>query len=212
MELSTVTFRVINTRAIDLGTRSIILNRVVPPQLPPAPALPATAPTADLADVGATEEIIAEKKHEVLFVSATVYDRQVTEVRWFASGREMRIHSNIDFNLLAGAGSFETADTVYSLIVGLDNQTREEAEALNQQAAAEGLPEHAFKQIPPVEAFSKTRSEYTIAASEAGAAPPEEILEALDALHAFYDANRQRLADDYDKREAARTEQERWLK
>lgn len=69
-----------------------------------------------------------------------------------------------------------------------------------------------MKQIPPAESFSKTRSEYTVADGEESKAPPEEILKALDALHTFFDANRQRLAEDYAKQETARIERERWLK
>jgi hypothetical protein len=155
---------------------------------------------------------LAEKKQEVLFLSATVYDRQVTEVRCFAGQREIKIFTNIDFNLLTGQGGFETDDTVYALILGLGNETRGEVDAFNERAAKEGWPQSTLKQIPMPESFSKTRSEYVVADGDESKAPPEEMLKAFDALHTFYDANQQRLAEDYAKRETARIERERWLK
>ncbi len=147
----------------------------------------------------------------MLFLSATVYDNNVTEVRSFAGERECRFLSNIDFNLLAGLGKFETAETAYWLILGVGNETREEVEAFNKRALLQGQKD-GFKRIPQRETFSKIRSEYVIAEEEPNAQPPAEILTALDALHVFYDVNRERLAIEYAKREAARIEQEQWLK
>jgi len=95
------------------------LNRVVPPVLPPAPAAAAKAAQGDAAEISVDEDRAPQKKQEVLFLSATVYDRQVTEVRCFAGQREIKIYTNIDFNLLAGQGGFEADDTVYTLLLGL---------------------------------------------------------------------------------------------
>lgn len=211
-EAPPIKFQVLQSKRIDLGNRALILNRVVPPVLPPAPAAAANAATAESAEIAAEEDRGPQKKQEVLFLSATVYERQVTEVRWFAGQREFKIFTNIDFNLLAGQGGFESDDTVYTLILGLGNETREEVAAFNERATKEGWPQRSFKQIPAPESFSTTRSEYTVAGSDESKAPPEEIMKAFDALHTFYDANRQRLAEEYAKREAARIERERWLK
>jgi hypothetical protein len=136
-EAPPIKFQVLQSKRVDLGDRSLILNRVVPQVLPPAPP-PATAVVVTEAGPALEEERTPQKKQEVLFLSATVYDRQVTEVRSFAGQREIRIFSNIDFNLLAGVGGFETEDTVYTLLMGLGNETREEIEAFNEQASSEG--------------------------------------------------------------------------
>lgn len=208
-------FQVLQGWKIDLGNRSIFLNRVAPPVLSPAPLAPppAPAPTAgEVAKAEAEEARTPQKKSEVLFLSATVYDRSVTEVRSFGGEREYSFLTNIDFNLLAGVASFETADTAYLLILGVGNESHEEVEAFNKRAAEQGESKEAFKRIPPLETFSKTRSEYVIAEDEPNVQPPAETLAALDALHVFYDTNRERLAEGYAKREVARVGQERWLK
>ena len=211
-ETPPIKFQVLQSKRIDLGDRSLFLNRVVPPVLPPMPAAPAAVASAEAAEIAVEEERTPQKEQEVLFLSATVYDRQVTEVRCFAGQREIKIFTNIDFNLLAGQGGFETNDAVYTLLLGLGNETREQVEAFNDEAAKQGWPERAIKRIPTPESFSKTRSEYTVAGGDESKEPPEEVFKAFDALHSFYDANRQRLADEYVKREAARIEREQWLK
>lgn len=201
-----VTFEVLRSSKIDVGGRSLFLNRVAPP-------IPPTAPLIEQSVVAAVEPDPApQKKHETLSLSATVFDRQITELRWFVGGREFRIFSNIDFNLLTGQGGFETEDTVYSLILGLGNETRKEVEALNDQLVQEGWPEGVIKRIPARESFSSTRSEYVLADADPSQAPSLESLAALDALHAFFDANRTRLADEYARGEKDRIERERWLK
>jgi hypothetical protein len=210
-EAPPIKFRVLQSKRVDLGDRSLILNRVVPQVLPHSPVNAVPAVKSEAAETATEDERTPQKKQEVLFLSATVYDRQVTEVRWWAGQREIKIFTNIDFNLVAGIGGFETDDTVYTLIMGLGNETREEIEAFNEQAAKSGWPARSFKQVPPLDSFRKTRSEY-ILADDQGKELPEEVTKALDALHTFYDANRQRLAEHYAKREAARIERERWLK
>jgi hypothetical protein len=213
-EVPPIKFQVLQSERIALGDRTLILNRVVPPVLPPAPVPTAAANRArpDIADLGVEPDRAPQKKEEALFLSATVYDRQITEVRWFAGQREFRIFTNIDFNLLSGQGGFETDDTVYTLILGLGNETRREVDAFNERAFKEGWPQRSLRQIPTPESFNKTRSEYTVAGGDGSKTPPEEILRAFNALHTFYDANRQRLEEDYAKQEAARVERERWLK
>lgn len=209
-----IQFRVLRQTQINLGDHKLILNRVAPPVFPPAPPAISPAPAPTVQEVAEAEAAVAgtpQKKNEVLFLSATVYDNNVTEVRSFAGEREYRFLSNIDFNLLAGLGSLETEDTAYWLILGVGNETREEVEAFNKRAVLYGQKDGA-KRIPQRENFSKTRSEYVIAEDEPNAQPPAEILAAIDALHVFYDANRERLAIEYANREAARNQQEQWLR
>jgi len=80
------------------------------------------------------------KKSVLLFLSATVYDRNVTEVRGFGTQGEYRIFSNIDFNLLAGLGGFETPDTSYSLLMGLPaNRVRQRVCCVGGKGPAEGF-------------------------------------------------------------------------
>lgn len=209
-----IEFQVLEQRKIDLGNRSLIFNRVVPPvlPLPPAPPPPPTAEEVAAAEAAAAALEGSAKRFEMLFLSTTVYDRKVTQVRWLgAGGREYRVFSNIDFNFLAGIGQIETDDAIYLLVLGLGNETTEQVEAFNAYARAQGWPEESWKEIPRPESFSQTRSEYAVSGDKAHP-PPEEDLIALDALHVYYDANKQRLADEYARREVERVERELWLK
>ena len=65
-----IVLRVLETRKISLGDHSLILNRVAPPVLPAPP--PPTAAEVPTTAARAEENRLAHKKHEVLFLSATV--------------------------------------------------------------------------------------------------------------------------------------------
>lgn len=114
-ESAPIKFQVLQSRKINLGNRSLIINRVVPPILPdpPPPIPPATAEQIAAAEAAAALQPPA-KKYETRFLFVTVYDRKVTEITWYADDRECRIFSNIDFNFLPAIGDIETADTIYS--------------------------------------------------------------------------------------------------
>lgn len=96
------------------------------------------------------------------------------------------------------------------MVVG--NQTTEQIEEFNRYGVEQGGPKRIRKEIPLPESFSKTRSEYVVAEDETHPAPGAEDLNALDALHVYYDANRQRLAEEYAKREAENAARAQWLK
>ena len=183
--------RILSSRKVDLGDRSIQLNRVAPPVLPPPPPPAKVAAAANAAEASQPPE----KKHEVLFLSTTVYDRKVTEVRGFADGRPFRVFSNIDFNLFAGAGELETPDTIYLLMLAIENEPSAEP----------------GRRIPAAKDFSGTRSEYAVIEEDADAVPAEAMLKTLDALHVYFDANKQRLAKGAIQREAARAAEQRRL-
>ncbi len=59
--------------------------------------------------------------------------------------------------------------------------------------------------------LSKTRSEYLLIDGKEQDGP-DASLAGLDALHVYFDIHRQKLIEDYQKREADRVEQEQWLK
>jgi hypothetical protein len=209
-EKQPITFQVLKQRRIDLGDRALIVNRVVPPVLPKAPPPP---PPREMTPAEKERAQRWEhKEFKMLFLSATVYDRQVTDLRWREGGREHRVFSNIDFNHIAGMGEFETETTVYTLLMGIGNESSEAVEAFNQRAAEEGWPARARKEMPPPETFSPHRSEYVVVEDDAEAVPSDEDFVVLDALHVYYDANKQQLAEQYAKREAENAARAQWLK
>ena len=242
-------FRVLDQEVIELGQRTVTYNLVETPilkpqpvPLPPPPARELTA--AELAFV----ERMQRKEFKTLFLSATVYDHDVTELRWWEEGQQYRVFSNIDFNLIAGVGEIETDTAVYMVLMGIGNETRKDVAEWNAYVAAQGWPRPMKTEIPSARAFPAGRSTYFIAPEADFVAawnryvierglPREEMLTpqsppptghlarsqvkpdtnrdpyaALDDLHAFYDANRQRLAEEYREREAARIAKEQWDK
>lgn len=198
-----INFHILQTQRVNLGDRSLIMNRVAPPVLPPLP--PAKAPPIPTAEDLRAQET---KKSLVLFLSVTVYDREVSELRWTDEGGTHRAFSNIDFNWLAGMGGFETAEANYFVMLGLGNETREVANAQASKTAEQDGP--ARPPIPARAAFSDTRSEYAVADDEAKPSP--EILAGLDALHIYFDAHRASLVEDSKKRTETLAAQEQWLK
>ena len=196
---------------------SVFYQRVAPP-VPPVARAPVAVLEAEPLSLAQSvaAEARAQKKSVVLMLSATVYDRQVTELRWSANGREYRAWSNSDFNLLAGQGEIETEACVYSLIMGLGNETRASVAAWNRLApewerlaAAQGLADSwEIKTVPDLSKFPIGRSTYLLS----GDAPADESLAALDALHRYYDTHRLRLVADYEKRKATNAAREQWLR
>lgn len=212
-ERPALNLQVLDQKKINLGNRSIIMNRVVPPVLPQPPPPPPQPTAEQVAAAKAAWDREPHKKFEILFLSATVYDHNVTEIRWYGGKREFRVFSNIDFNYLRGAGEFETEDTVYMLLMGIGNETTESIAEFNQYAAEHGLPKRAWKQqVPAVETFSQTRAEYMLIDDKTQPALAEDELAPLDALHTYYDANKQRLIEDSIKLDAANAERAQWLK
>jgi hypothetical protein len=196
-------FQVIERWEADVGDHLIFYNRVAPPAVP--------AVTLSTAEPLATNDAVAtdlreQKKVDVLMLFATVVDHRITEVRWFSGSQQYRAFSTIDFNQLCGLGEIETADTVYSLIPGVSNESSEASGGLDRYATEQEWPTEAIQMA----AANQTHSQYFVVPSDAP--PPANILTALDALHVYYDGHRQELAEACAQREAQRLEKERWLK
>jgi hypothetical protein len=193
--------RVIEGVEIKLPDRSVKYLRVVPPvapQTPQQPAQPAVTPAALTAEQVAAEGARAKKKREAVLLSATVFDRRVTELRLQTGERQVVAWSNVDFNHFTGMAEVETEDAIYWLMMSLDNQSQNTAE-------------NAEKKLPAPDRFRAGRAEYFVNAGEKEP-PPPEALAALDALHRFYDANRERLAAAHVQREAEKIVQAQKLR
>ncbi len=197
---------VVKSWRADFGDRSIYLNRVVPPALQEAPAVvPDT--TGPSAPTVVAPGLVPSKKTEILFLSATVYNHRITEFRWTADGLGFRAYSNVDFNLLAGVPTFESADTIYLLLLAVLNPP-----AQIGQPSQTGTPRDAgvvqTPSIPALDKLNANHAQYIVGENPDGSVPTDQNLAALDAMHRFYDANRQQLAEAYAARKAARIEQE----
>ena len=190
--------QVIESLEVKRPERSILYQRVAPPM--PPPMLPATpvpeAKTLSPAEAAAAEAR-AQKKLQTVIVSATVFDRRVTELRCYADNHEYHAWSNIDFNHLAGHSEIETEDAVYLLILSIANESSGAADAAHQMR----------KELPPI----GKRAGYLLSDREKQP-PPPRALAPLDALHTYYGANRERLAKEYARRQAELIVHERWIK
>ena len=137
-----------------------------------------------------------------------MYDRRLTEIRWFSGATNLRVLSNIDFNHLSGLGSFESRDTVYLWILGLGNE--ESAVFAGGDNAKERVLAEAKLRLPDLTANPMARSSYLIV--EGNAAENPAAVAALNALHEHYDANRLRIIGEYQQQQADNTEHARQLR
>ncbi len=193
-------FQVLGTTTINLGNRSAIYNLVAPPLLPPTPTPePPTTPPLTAEQMQALEaQLPPPKKNVALFLSASVYDHQITRLSWSDENGRHVAFSNLDFNYFTGPGFFETADTSYFLLMGIGNETREGAAANNVQ-------------LPALSQFSPTQSQYIVV--QDGSNPPTaESLKWIDDTHTYFDANKQRMIDSYNKLVADNLARAQWLK
>lgn len=191
-----ISFQILQTSSVNLGNRSAIYNLVVPPVLPPPP-VPTPPPPPLTAEQIQVLEARPLKMSVVLFLSATVFGRQVTQLRWSDENGQHTAFSNIDFNYFSGPSGFETADTSYFLFMGLGNQTREEA-------GADSI------QVPPLSQFSAAASQYTVGENSVNP-PTAGSLKMLDDMHAYFDANKLQMIDSYNKRVADQAARAQWL-
>ena len=142
-----------------------------------------------------------KKEHYFLSISATVFAHQITELRWQCEGGEqVHAYSNLDFTHLAGIGSFETADAVYSLVM-----------AVGDESSQGEVKAQRMKALPRLDQFPKGYTSYLLDA-KADTSEAQKACEAMDALHAYYDANREQLTQAHQQRETARAIRERWHK
>lgn len=184
------TFQVIEQQVIQKQGRAITFNRVVPPLLPTAPVS-----NTEVAEVPVAQEL---KDHQMISISATVYDRKITELRWFKDGKSFHAWSNIDFNYIAGMGSFETEDTIYSLVLGIGNET--------DQSSGE------LKSLPALESFPPGPASYILIREDSKTAYTTQDLASMNVLHHYFEVNRDKLKAAYAVREQQRIEQEQWQK
>jgi hypothetical protein len=187
---------------------SITVDEVADPHFPaPAPAPPPEAVQPDPEAVAAFRARMALRPKPVfIHLSATVYDRENTLLRWFPNGqqdKEMVAWSNIDFNLLAGNDRFNYNGKDYYLLfdMGSENSTfrRRAAERFGKTYTPPAIPP-----LPPDEnpAFVVIKGNPADAAA----------MEPITVLHDIFRADPAKFKADYEAREAAQKEHEAWLR
>lgn len=185
-------FKLLERKVVHKGGRALIFDRITPPRF--TRPLPPAAPVLSAEEL-AVSEARALKNHGLLTMGATVYDREVTELHWTCGGRPHVAYSNIDFTLIAGLGTFETADTVYSLILGWGQATRASVEQ-----------PQGGRVIPALADFPADASVYFISPEEVFTAEDEPVLLALDALHEYFDGHRAQITAAFEERQRLQAE------
>ena len=203
--INRVNFTVLERKEVSVGNRKVILNRVVPPNLPPdMRSIPQSEPV-QLSEAELEELIKSqEKPHLALFLSATVYDRKLTKLRWYHDGQEFVVWSNVDFNYFTGIADVETEDAHYSILMGLGNENTKSLRERKRHAYAQGRHFPESEDIPELPPFTRGRAEYFFIADRDETSGLDDAFAAIDAVHSFYEENKRELHIAHQRREALR--------
>lgn len=193
---SGLTLRVLESVEVDYGGHSIFYNRVEKPLLKPTWQKPVAPPYVPTADEIAREQRLAAKRDVNLWISCTVFDGQFTEVRIPQDGQEVVIQSSIDFNLLAQGFDLETADSFYSLFMGLGDVTREEFTGVWPEQL---LAEAAKTGVSKWQVVGKLQ-------------PTADTLRTIEDIHRYFDAQKKSLIALKAQRESEQKVRDEWLK
>jgi len=208
--INRVAFTVLDRKEITLGERKLIMTRVVPPVLvnqADQVAVPGNSLSAiSLTGVESGPQNREQKDHRAVIISATVYDRQWTELRWHHQGEAFVAYSNIDFNFLRSVTHFETATASYFFIMAIANMP------------GTGVPEHPDKgrpqevtrpDLPAIPAFTPGRAEYAVLSADPSIIERNEVFDPIDALHAWFEQREPSLRIEYQRTQAINEAQKR---
>ncbi|HCN28996.1 MAG TPA: hypothetical protein DIT64_09615 [Verrucomicrobiales bacterium] len=164
----TSSLTVLSRQVVEAGDHKIIFERVTPPVRPAQ-----TAPSTVLAESAASK---SEPEPEMLLLSCTVHQGEMTEVRWQTARGEFTVWSSINFHLLGPVDRFEHEGWAWRLSYGIGD----EAELLPALTAFRALPQPGSGAVW-----------YHVAQAPAGAVA--EDYAGVHALHRYFEANRAEL-------------------
>ncbi len=190
--------RALSRKVLNKGGRRVVVERVVPPPIPEA-KIAAGEPWQPTAEQLATAQRRAAKDHVALMLSATVYDREVTELRWTIDGARGIAFSNVDFTLLRSVHDIETPRRVFSIFMGIGESDRR---------MRLGDPP-GRRRLPAAESFLGGPGTYRVA-EWGGTDAEKEVLAGLDALHRHYLENEAELRVKDQRRRAIRSAWDRY--
>ena len=173
---------------------AVIVRKVLPPVL--AEVKEAEGLKEEAALVELNSQVVVESRD--LRLEMTVYDEVVTEIIWWGpSGERITIWSNLNFRYLSPFGRVEWAGRRYQLVALMQSRGSEEERQLRRYLAAEGVQRN-WGEIPTLGAFSGVGAEYLVFMDSENPVP-QELDEAMEALHGFYLANEDALRDRIDR-------------
>ena len=181
--LAGIPVQVLDQQQVDMDDHNVTLNRIASPPIPtPTPTPPpiASNPTPPPAAPG------VEKLSKVVSFSVDQQNQLFTEVRGYSGAKpELHVHLNVDFRLFGNVSQLETSNAYYMYILAFafDSSDAEANINIDPPDPTLSLPEHAS---------------YTVIAANTADYP--DVLGGLDALCAYFDANRTQLVADFRKR------------
>ncbi len=194
-------FRIRNTvnHRKDEGEGNVQFNVIEKPEL----SLPEEGPpkTRDLSPEESAQlaQSIAEQRDMarhvfpgICFITATIYDQEVTYLNWMCGGEQYEGWSNVNFNHLTGFTQFQGRGSLYNLVLVVQNSTKKVL-AKNAQSDPESL-RYQLPELPTIEAWGP--GYMVISGDESN----EEGFALMDALHDLYDNDSERLIEAHRKR------------
>ncbi|MDD5262889.1 MAG: hypothetical protein PHD76_13675 [Methylacidiphilales bacterium] len=200
VETPAINFQVLGSQRVKVGLHSVIYNQVAPPVFP-APAVQVQpAPTPQYQQWLQARQ---QKAFKFIMIGATVHDHQMTDLRWFDGDQWVRALSNFDFNYLTDTLEFESDNTIYEFFLITADMASDYLANDNHNQTLQWLAQ-ARRQLP------SNGIGYWIVDGNAVNNPA--TVAGLDDLHAYFNANKDQLVSDYQKRTADWERQERWNK
>jgi hypothetical protein len=164
---------------------AVTYNRVTPANFAPARPITqklTTPVSAEQAEILQEAEV---KKTSTLMLQGTTFGNGTTLLEWREEGVTHRAVSNLDFSLLPDMGQFEADDQLYIFML-LFQETEEPAPAWVQSSNLR----------------RGQASSYVLVVDPGNKAAKAGVLDGLDALHSYLDANKSEITDAHMMREA----------
>jgi hypothetical protein len=142
-------------------------------------------------------------------LSATVFDRKVSQLFWRKGDRAYTILSNIDFNYLTVVSGFEDAGLVWSVFLMVDNVDTE-LEKRRATAAANEEEEYSPRLMPESAYLLSGKPDYVVYAENADEIP-DALIEELGAFHRYYATNEATLKVTWHNQQVMNEARAAWL-
>jgi hypothetical protein len=160
----------------DGGT--VTYNRVTPAKFAPSRPITPKLTTPVSAEQAEILQEAGVKKTSTLMLQGTTFADGMTLLEWREEGVTHRAVSNLDFSLLPDMGQFEADDQLYIFML-LIQETDEPAPAWVQSSSVR----------------RGQASSYALVVDPGNSAANASVLDGLDALHSYFDANKSEIID-----------------
>lgn len=178
------------------GEKSIIIEMIENPGIPDPPSPPPPLTEAQKEAIRNSPAIQArirrQKETKLIFLSATVVDRERTLLRWSHEKEEYRAWSSIDFNFFRGTNHFKVEDSTFLLFMGIGDVSTGDSRVRQQTYTYPALKGQGAR-------FELIK----------GDSSNSQAMASIEALHTYFQRNKELLKKAFaqrEKREAARLE------